>query len=135
MDFKVAEPIIQALHNRVDHGVFGYPVEQLELREIITNRLGHLYNCRVSPDALVFLPGLVSGFNLVCHALTLPGDGVLMQTLVCPPILSAPANAHLTRDEMELTPQPDACYTIDFDCFEATITPRTRIFILCNPHT
>ena len=63
MDFKVAEPIIQALHNRVDHGVFGYPVEQLELREIIVNRLGHVYNWRVSPDALVFC-------QVLCQVLT-----------------------------------------------------------------
>lgn len=134
MDFKVAEPIIHALHDRVDHGVFGYPVKPLQLREIIVNRLRRLYNWRVSPNAVVFLPGVVPGFNLVCHALTSPGDGVLMQTPVYPPILSAPAHAHLARDEMELTRQPDGHYTIDFDRFEVAITPRTRIFILCNPH-
>jgi len=134
MDFKVAKPIIHALHDRVDHGIFGYPVEPLQLREIIVNRLRHLYNWRISPDALVFLPGVVSGFNLACHALTLPGDGVLMQTPIYPPILNVPANAGLTRDEMELTREPDGHYTIDFDRFEATIAPRTRIFILCNPH-
>jgi cysteine-S-conjugate beta-lyase len=44
MDFRVAEPIVHALHNRVDHEVFGYPIEPIQLREIIVHRLYHLYN-------------------------------------------------------------------------------------------
>ena len=28
----------------------------------------------------------------------------------------------------------DGRYTIDFDAFERAITPRTRMFLLCNPH-
>jgi cystathionine beta-lyase len=35
---------------------------------------------------------------------------------------------------MELTRQSDGRYEIDFDLFEAAISDRTRIFILCNPH-
>jgi cystathionine beta-lyase len=65
---------------------------------------------------------------------TTPGDGVLAQTPVYSPILWAPGNAGCTLDEMELTRQPDGSYAIDFDAFEAAITDRTRIFILCNPH-
>jgi len=98
------------------------------------DRLQHLYGWPVSPEALVFLPGVVTGFNLVCHAVTSPGDGVLIQTPVYWPILSAPAGAGLTNDEMELTRQPDGSYGIDFDVFEQAITDRTRVFILCNPH-
>jgi len=83
---------------------------------------------------LVFLSGVVSGFNVVCYALAFPGGSVLIQTPVYPRILSAPVHTHFTRDEMELTRQSNGHYTIDFDCFEATVTPRTRIFILSNPH-
>jgi cysteine-S-conjugate beta-lyase len=35
---------------------------------------------------------------------------------------------------MELTRLPNGSYAIDFDAFEAAITEKTRIFILCNPH-
>jgi cystathionine beta-lyase len=35
---------------------------------------------------------------------------------------------------MELTRQHDGRYEVDFDAFEAAITNRTRIFVLCNPH-
>jgi len=134
MDFKSPEPVIRALRERVEHGVFGYGMDPPELREVIVDRLQRLYGWQVSPEALVFLPGVVTGFNLVCHAVPSPGDGVLLQTPVYYPMLYAPAGARLTNDEMELTRQPDGRYVIDFDVFEKTITDRTRLFILCNPH-
>jgi cystathionine beta-lyase len=134
MDFRSPEPVIRALHQRVEHGVFGYGVEPPELREVIVARLQELYGWLVSPEALLFLPGVIRGFNLACHALASPGDGVLVQTPAYPPILDAPANARCTRDEMELTQGPDGRYVIDFDAFERTITARTRVFILCSPH-
>ncbi len=134
MDFRSPEAVIRALHERVEHGVFGYGVEPPELREVIMERLEQLYGWNVKAEELVFLPGVVPGFNLACQALSLPGDGVLVQTPVYPPILSAPANAACSRDEMQLTPDSDGRHVIDFDLFEETITRRTRVFILCNPH-
>ncbi|MCR4406738.1 MAG: PatB family C-S lyase [Anaerolineae bacterium] len=134
MDFMSPEPVIHALRQRVEHGVFGYGMEPPELREVIVDRLRGLYGWQVSAEALIFLPGVVSGFNLACRAVASPGEGVLVQTPVYPPILKAPVNAGLIRDEMELTRQADGRYVVDYDVFEQTITDRTRIFILCNPH-
>ncbi len=134
LDFPSPQPVIRALHQRVEHGIFGYGLEPPELRPVIVERLKRLYGWQVEPDDLVFLPGVVAGFNLATQAVTSPGDGVLVQTPVYYPILYAPDHAGCTLDEMELTRQTDGSYTIDFTAFQATITPRTRIFILCNPH-
>lgn len=134
MDFQSPDAAIHALRERIGHGIFGYGTLLPGLAEVVMDRLATLYDWHVSPEDLIFLPGVATGFNLVCRALALPGDGVLAQTPVYPPILSAPANAELTRNEMELTQQPDGCYTIDFAAFEGAITDRTRVFILCNPH-
>ena len=134
MDFPAPEPVIRALRERVDHGLFGYPIENPDLRPALVEHLERLYGWRVAPEALVPVPGVVTGFNLATHALTTPGDGVLAQTPVYYPILYAPGNAGCTLEEMELTLRADGQYEIDFDAFEAAITPRTRIFVLCNPH-
>ena len=125
MDFVSPEPVIRALHERVEHGVFGYGMVTSELRQVIVERLQRLYSWQVSPEALVFLPRVVTGFNLACHAVTSPGDGVLIQTPVYWPILRTPAGTGLTNDEMELTRQPDGRYQIDLDLFEKAITDRT----------
>jgi cystathionine beta-lyase len=134
MDFRSPEPVIQALHQRVEHGIFGYPCDCQELTDVIVARLARLYDWRVEPEAVVLLPGVVTGFNLATHAVTEPGDGILLQTPVYYPMLRVPGNTHCTLDQMELTRRPDGQYEIDFDAFEAAITDRTRIFLLCNPH-
>ena len=134
MDFRSPEPVIQALRQRVEHGVFGYGIEPPALRGLIVARLQELYGWQVQPEALLFLPGVVRGLNLACRALASPGHGVLLQTPAYPPILRAPANASCSADEMQLTQGGDGRYVIDLDAFEEAITERTRVFILCNPH-
>ena len=134
MDFPSPEPVVRALRERVEHGVFGYGVEQPEFYEVLVDRLQKRYGWRVSPEAIVHLPGVIPGFNLACRALTTPGDGLLLQTPVYPPILRAPGNCGLTREEAPLIRQLDGRYVIDLDVFAAAIQERTRLFLLCNPH-
>jgi cystathionine beta-lyase len=134
MDFVSPEPVIEALRQRVEHGVFGYPQELPELREVIVARLAERYNWRIQPDDIVFMPGVIRGFNLASHTVAKRGCGVLYQTPAYPPILAAPRNAGMRRQEMELTRGVDGTYYIDWDAFEAAITEKTRLFILCNPH-
>ncbi|HWQ46419.1 MAG TPA: PatB family C-S lyase [Longilinea sp.] len=134
MDFRSPEPVIQALHARVEHGIFGYPLPQDEFRQVVVERLANRYQWQVCPDDLIFLPGVVTGFNLVCQALTQTGQAAIIQTPVYFPFLSAPENAGLTRQENQLVMASDGRYEIDFDDFERQITPQTKMFILCNPH-
>jgi cystathionine beta-lyase len=58
----------------------------------------------------------------------------LVQTPVYPPILKASENARVIRQESPLERVPDGSYRIDWEVFENAITPKTRVFILCNPH-
>ncbi len=134
MDFRAPEPVIRALRQRVEHGIFGYGTEPSELRPLLVEHLQRLYGWEVPAKALVFVPGVMSGFNLTSRAVTRPGDGLLVQTPVYSPILHIPKNVNLVMNEMELTRRTDGQYEIDFDLFEATITGRTRAFVLCNPH-
>ena len=134
MDFLAPEPVLRALQERVEHGIFGYGQEPPELRPVIVERLHQHYGWEVSPEALIFWPGIVSAFNLAARAVTRPGDGLLVQTPVYFPFLRVPGNHHLVMNEMELTRRPDGQYEVDFELFEATITGRTRMFLLCSPH-
>jgi len=141
MDFISPEPVIQALHHRIEHGVFGYPegfgdplIEMFNLRRAIINRLADQYNWQVSPEWIVLIPGLVTGLNQAAHAFVQPDQAVLVQTPVYPPFLGLAKNTGGLRQECELTRQPDGSYSIDFERFEQSITPQTRLFVLCNPH-
>jgi len=134
MDFRSPEPVIRALHDRVEHGVFGYGMEQSEFYDVFLERLLKRYGWRVSPEAILVLPGVIPCFNLAARAFATAGDGLLLQTPMYPPIRRVPGNVGLSSSETELTRQPDGRYAIDFDRFEAAIGPRTRMFLLCNPH-
>jgi len=135
MDFRAPEPVIRALHEYVDRGLFGYAHGAPdELREVIVERLLRLYGWRVSPEALVFVTGVVVGYDQACHALLGPDDALLIQTPVYPPFLSAAKWAGAQSQEMELTRGPDGRYFVDLDRFERAIADRTRAFLLCNPH-
>ena len=133
MDFPSAEPIVEALHKQVDHRVFGYPCDSVEVTEAIVNWLETRHNWKVSPDDLLLVPGVVSGFNLVGHAVTQPGDGVLLQTPAYPPFFGVSRNANLVQQEAALVRNQDGTYEIDFDLFEQSIRDNTRVFMLCNP--
>jgi cysteine-S-conjugate beta-lyase len=134
MDFPSPEPVTRALRERVEHGVFGYGVEQPEFHEVMCERLLKRHGWKVEPEALVLLPGVIPGFNVACRAFSAPGDGLLTLLPVYPPILRLPDNVGLTRDAVDLTRGSDGRYEVDWDAFERAITPRTRMFILCNPH-
>jgi len=68
MDFVSPQPVIEALLKRADHGIFGYPKQADELRLVITGHLAKHYHWQVDPEAVIFLPGVVTSFNLACHA-------------------------------------------------------------------
>jgi cystathionine beta-lyase len=134
MDFLSPPAVIQALQERVNHGIFGYPQEPPELRQLIVARMAARYRWTIRPEEIVFLPGVIVGFNLACHTVAQPGGNVLIQTPVYPPILTTAKYAGMDRQENILVQKTDGSYEIDFDAFESAITAATRLFILCNPH-
>ncbi len=134
MDFVAPEPVQRALRERVEHGVFGYSLESTELREVIVARLAERYGWRIAAEDILFLPGVIRGFNLACHTVAEPGGAVLVQMPIYPPVLTAPRHANLQRQDVPLCRDAHGVYHIDWDAFEAAITDRTRLFILCNPH-
>ena len=133
MDFLAPEPVIHALQERVAHGVFGYGQAPDELREVVQERLACLYGWRVETDDIFFIPGVVSGFNLASRAIGAPGDEVLVEAPVYPPMLAGPENNERVCKVVPLV-EGAGRYEHDFDAFERAITDRTSLFLLCNPH-
>ena len=148
MDFRSPEPVLRAMDQRVEHGIFGYPINIPDikqetkpgaatmLQEILAQHVESRFDWQVDPEAIVFVPGVVTGCNLACHMVADQNvrPGVLVQPPIYPPILHAHQSAGLLSQQATLTYLPDGSYEIDWDAFEAAITPETRLFILCNPH-
>lgn len=133
MDFLSPPPVIEALRERVEQGVFGYPYLLEESKEALVRWLEKRHGWRVSTEDLVFLPGVVTAFNLATHAVTEPGEGVLVQTPTYRPFLEVYKNVGREQHAMSLTLDGDGVYGVDREIFTKAIRKNTRIFMLCNP--
>lgn len=133
MDFPSAPPILEALHRRVEHGIFGYASPPPELVQVVTRWIREKYHWEVEPPWIVWLPGAVPALHVVCRAYGDDGDEVLTFTPVYPPFLAAPP---LSRKVLKTIPlrREGNRYTFDLEGFKKGISPRSRILLLCNPH-
>ncbi|MEM7532029.1 MAG: PatB family C-S lyase, partial [Chloroflexota bacterium] len=145
MDFASPQPILNAIHERANHGVFGYCQTPDVLQDAICARVKRLYDWDVVPDEVVFIPGLVSALNVSCRAIGSIGDSVLINTPVYPPFQSSPTNQYreqrsaqqvktLANVDIDGKQLKTLRYEIEFTAMEAAIQPNTNLFLLCNPH-
>jgi len=138
MDFKAPPAILQALQERVSHGIFGYTMPPPALREIVVQRMQERYNWTVDPEHILFLPGMVLGLNVVAQAVGDDGDGILMNDPVYGPFHWVPSNRARFPQGVPMRRVEDDDqtfhYEIDFDALENAILPQTSLYYLCNPH-
>ena len=87
----------------------------------------------VAGGLVVVLSGLVSGLNVTARAVGEVCDDVLTSIPIYPPFLSAPKNQDRTLSKFTMVKNGDR-WGFDIDAFEKAITPKTKMFILCNPH-
>ena len=132
-DFLSPPPVIEVLKKRVEHGVFGYPHLLEETEEAVVLWLEKRHGWQVKREDLVFLPGVVTGFNLATHAVTKPGEGVLVQTPTYRPFLEVDRNVDREQHTMSFAQAKNGSYKLDADIFTGAVRENTRIFMLCNP--
>jgi cystathionine beta-lyase len=133
MDFVSAPEIIAALQERATHGVFGYTIPPKMTVETALEYLQTRHGVTATAEQIVWFPGLVPALNVACRAFVQPGEEVLTCTPVYPPFLSAPEQAGVGLRTVDLV-ENNGTWDIDFDALESAVTPRTKLFILCNPH-
>ena len=133
MDFASPPAVVEALHERVSHGVFGYTVPPDALGETVQTMLSREYGWEIEPEWLTWLPGLVCGLNVACRAVGKAGDGVFTFTPIYPPFMTAPPLSGRSLITAPLQLHGDR-WQMDLEEVEQVITPATRLLLLCNPH-
>ena len=130
MDFAAPPAVLEALQQRIAHGVFGYGGALPSLTESVLTQLEREYTWVVSADSIVWLPGLVTGLNVACRAVE--GE-VLTAAPIYPPFLSAPrfSGRVLNRAELACT---EGHWHWDKNALKNALTAATRLFLLCHPH-
>ncbi len=133
MDFPSPPAVQEALHQRIDHGVFGYTCTPSSLNRLLQQHLDDQYGWSVDEDWMEWLPGLVCGLNLSIRACVPEGGSYMTPVPVYPPFTGA---ARLCERGL-ITPRFEfhaGQWQLDFEALAEEVTPDTRLFLLCNPH-
>lgn len=134
MDFPTAQPVLEALHHAVSHGIFGYSEVKDGYFQAVSAWFQKHFEWTTKSEWLVKTPGVVFALAMAVRALTAPGDSVLIQTPVYYPFYSVIRDNDRTLVENELL-YKDGRYEINFADFEAKIRDcHVKLFILCSPH-
>jgi cystathionine beta-lyase len=134
-EFRCAEPILDALKSRTEHGLMGYtlPSDHVTANQAVVDWLARQYDWPISADWIVWTPGVVPAFNVACKALCQPGDKVLIQTPNYPPLIAAPKLNNLVKVDIG-TVEVDGRWTMDFvELEKQAADPACKLFIICNP--
>ena len=133
MDFKVPQPVIDALKQQANHGIFGYTIRPESYNEAVAQWFSRRHNFQIEKDWLVFTPGVVPALSMIVQTFTEPGDKIIIQ----PPVYYPFSNV-VKRQQRKLVENPltfdGERYTMDFVDLERKIDPDVKMLILCSPH-
>jgi cystathionine beta-lyase len=134
MDFKTAQPVIDALVKRAQHGVFGYTKLPDAYYDAISGWFGRRYKLTVQKDWILATIGVVPAISAIIKALTVPGDKVILQSPVYNCFFSSIRNNGCEVVSNDLV-YANGNYSIDFAGLEAIAAePNAKLLLLCNPH-
>ncbi|MCD7918699.1 MAG: pyridoxal phosphate-dependent aminotransferase [Clostridiales bacterium] len=135
MDFPTSSYVLDALQERVAHGIFGYTESGDRYFEAVAGWMERKHNWQVKQSWLVKTPGVVFGLAMAVKAFTDVGDSVLIQQPVYYPFTEVIADNDRRVVSSDLVLGSDGRYHIDFADFEQKIVEnQVKLFLLCSPH-
>ncbi len=137
MDFPPAEVIARALTERAQSGNLGYPAGYLTgepgIREALGAWLHERHAWAVAEDDIWPVHGIIPGLYMSALACASAGEGVVMQSPLYPPFMSAVNDTGRVAQYNPLV-WTGTRWEVDFAGLEALLTPQTRLLMFCNPH-
>jgi len=133
MDFASPSPVVEALRERVDHGIFGYTERTGSYYTALASWMQRRFDWDIQKKKIVFTPGVIVALNLIIQAYTQSGDKVIIQQPVYHPFSYAILNnkRQLINNQLQIQ---NGRYVMDLDQLKKSIDSRTRLLILCSPH-
>lgn len=134
MDFRPPPPVLDALQERLNHGVFGYETVPDGLYPALTDWMARRHGWSLDQDHILRAPNILNALAIAARILSTPGDGVIVQ----PPVFFDFFDI-LKENDRTILENPlllrDGRYEMDFDGLEKRAAdPRAKLIYLCNPH-
>lgn len=136
MDFKAAPFILDALHEKINHGVFGYTHPLADYYDCVIDWFSRRRNWSIQREWITPISGIVPALSIAVEALTRKGEGVVIQSPAYNCFFSSIRNTgRVLLENKLLYNEADGTFSLDFEDFERKCSePSTTLFVLCNPH-
>ncbi|MCS2169530.1 pyridoxal phosphate-dependent aminotransferase [Scandinavium sp. TWS1a] len=134
-DFPCPPAVQTALHQRIEHGVFGYSERHQRYFDALIGWFASRHQLTVKQEWVCSVEGVVPGLSLLVQQLTQPGESVVVQG----PYYGSFAKIVTLNDrrlvENPLSETADAGYRMDLAHLESLFRRECPpLMILCNPH-
>ena len=134
MDFKAAQPILNAIEQVAQHGILGYTKPTEALYESIIQWHGSRYDLQLNKENILFSPGVVPSLALMMNVFTEVGDAVLVNDPIYTPFITK-VEQNGRALVMSALNEFDGKYQLDLADIEAKIIEhKVKLYLLCNPH-
>ena len=133
MDFRPPACVQNAVQKMLDHGVYGYFGNDGPYLDAVQWWMANRHGWQIDTGQIFTTHGLVNGTALCVEAFTKPGDHVVLTTPVYHAFarVIAGAGRHVTACPLALD---GGHYAMDFAAWDALMTGKETMFILCSPH-
>jgi len=133
MDFKTAQPVIDALEKKVQHGIFGYVYRPDEYFESFINWQKKRFEWEPKKELLSFSIGIVPSLGALVQLFSEKGDKILIQT----PVYSEFYDINEDNERIVIENrfiEKNGEYSLDLEDLENKLKENPKLFIFCNPH-
>lgn len=132
MDFKTAQPVIDALKARAEEGIWGYTSRPDSYYEALCGWQKRRHGWEIDKRMISFSLGVVPSLSSMVHVFTEPGDKVLIQTPVYSEFYDVTESWGRQVLECPMV-EKEGQWVIDFEDFEKKAR-EAKLFFLCSPH-
>jgi cystathionine beta-lyase len=133
MDFASPPEVVQAIRERAEHPVFGYPLRTPSYYRSLIEWMKRRHGWDIESDWIQYVPGVVPALNFAVQAFTKPGDSICIQPPVYYPFRKSVLENGRRMIENQLAVS-GLRYAMDFEGLERAIDSTTRMLVLCSPH-
>ncbi|WP_026676281.1 MalY/PatB family protein [Fictibacillus gelatini] len=134
MDFKAPAPVIEALKDRAEHGIFGYTMRPESYYDAVAGWMERRHSWTIEKEWICHSPGVVPALSFIVEAFTQPDDKIVIQTPVYYPFTKV-----VEQNGRKLVHNPlkfeDGRYVMDYEDLKIKVSdPDVKMLILCSPH-
>ena len=134
MDFKTAQPIIDACKKKAEEGIWGYTSRPDSYFKAYADWQERRNGWKFDPSLCSWSLGVVPALAGIIKLFTQKGEKVLIQPPVYPEFFDITENTGRTLVQNNFL-ERDGVWEVDFEDFERQAKdPEVKLFILCNPH-